>query len=95
MLCAVLQCGRRACLQDKKSDKNFGKACRSEVERFEQETAKDYRLNYRLYNACKGDIGATCKNACELKEGEICGGKVREVAAADSEIAFGMWAVYM
>ncbi|WIA10933.1 hypothetical protein OEZ85_011098 [Tetradesmus obliquus] len=64
------------CLQDKKSDKNFGKACRSEVERFEQETAKDYRLNYRLYNACKGDIGATCKNACELKEGEICGGKV-------------------
>jgi Golgi apparatus protein 1 len=63
-------------LQDKKSDKEFGKACRAEVERFEQETAKDYRLNYRLYNACKGDIGATCKNACELKEGEICGGKV-------------------
>jgi Golgi apparatus protein 1 len=66
-------------LQDRKSDKEFGKACRAEVERFEQESAKDYRLNYRLYNACKGDIGATCKQACELKEGEICGGKVRRV----------------
>lgn len=64
-------------LQLKKGDKNFGKACRVEVERYEQESAKDYRLNFRLYDACKADVGQICKDACKLQDGEICGGKVR------------------
>eukprot|EP00879_Flechtneria_rotunda_P008992 GHRR01009415.1.p1 GENE.GHRR01009415.1~~GHRR01009415.1.p1 ORF type:complete len:539 (+),score=221.10 GHRR01009415.1:802-2418(+) len=64
------------CLQGKKNHKDFGKACRVEVQRYEQESAKDYRLNYKLYKACKADVGQVCKNACKLQEGEMCGGKV-------------------
>lgn len=65
-----------ALLQLKKGDRNFGKACRAEVERYEQESAKDFRLNYRLYDACKADVGQICRDACQLQDGEICGGKV-------------------
>ncbi|KAF8068299.1 GLG1 [Scenedesmus sp. PABB004] len=64
------------CLQDAKDEAGFGKACASEVSRHAAESAKDYRLNYRLYTACKADVAASCKDACQLTEGEICGGKV-------------------
>lgn len=65
-------------LQSNKDHKHFGKACRAELERYEQESAKDYRLNFRLYTACKADVGQLCKDACKLQDGEICGGKVNE-----------------
>jgi hypothetical protein len=68
-------------LQDQKSHKDFSQGCRTEVQRYEQESARDYRLNYRLYKECKRDISKVCKDACQLKEGELCGGKVGAGAA--------------
>ncbi|MEW5311456.1 MAG: hypothetical protein WDW38_003170 [Sanguina aurantia] len=49
------------CLQDNKSKKDFGKECRESVKVYEGESASDYRLNYRLSQACKGDIAAQCR----------------------------------
>lgn len=69
-------------LQDQKSHKDFSKGCRMEVQRYEQESARDYRLNYRLYKECKRDISQVCQDACQLKEGELCGGKVGAGATA-------------
>lgn len=44
------------CLQDNKGDKAFGKPCLEEVQRYEMEISRDYRLNYRLRTACQKDI---------------------------------------
>lgn len=57
--------------------KGFSKGCRDEVLRYEQESARDYRLNHRLYTACNRDVGAICLDACDVQQGEVCGGKVR------------------
>lgn len=57
-------------------EKEFGDSCREEVQRYEQESARDYRLNHRLYRACKEDVGTLCKDACQVQAGEMCGGKV-------------------
>ena len=37
-------------------DKAFGKPCLEEVQRYEMEISRDYRLNYRLRTACQKDI---------------------------------------
>lgn len=57
--------------------KGFGKSCRDEVEFFEQQSARDYRLNHRLYKSCQQDVSAICPDASAVQEGELCGGKVR------------------
>ncbi len=64
-------------LQDNLKQKGFSKGCREEVMRYQQESARDYRLNHRLFKACEQDVGAICAEACGVKEGEVCGGKVR------------------
>jgi hypothetical protein len=47
------------------------------VERYEQLGARDYRLNFRLAQACKADAPALCGGACGgAAPGEVCGGKV-------------------
>ncbi len=46
------------------------------MQRYEQETAHDYRLNHRLYAVCKADVALRCSTACRLEEGELCNGKV-------------------
>lgn len=38
--------------------------------------AHDYRLNFRLENACKGDISKLCANVCSSQPGASCGGLV-------------------
>jgi hypothetical protein len=61
------------CLQENKGRKDFGKACREEVARYEQTISKDYRLNYRLYRwglrggsawARAGGLGECTFGAC-------------------------------
>lgn len=67
------------CLQDNKAKKNFGKACQKEVASYEQETAKDFRLNYRLSAVCRNDMKQLCAEACSIEQGElidVCGGRV-------------------
>lgn len=63
--------------QDNKGNKDFGKACLAEVQRYEQLSAKDFRLNHRLSKLCRNDVAALCKDVCKVKEGDVCGGKVR------------------
>ncbi|KAG1656262.1 hypothetical protein FOA52_011910 [Chlamydomonas sp. UWO 241] len=65
------------CLQDAKGEKDFGKACKAEVEEYEAEISKDYRLNYRLRTACEKDVAALCPTTCTSTDGQnVCGGKV-------------------
>jgi Golgi apparatus protein 1 len=56
--------------------KGFSKGCKQEVQRYQQESAQDYRLNHRLYKACKDDVSKVCADACDLDTGEVCGGRV-------------------
>ena len=64
------------CLQDNRKQKDFGQGCEVEISTYEAEINKDYRLNYRLKNACQGDVQALCSNVCQLNDGQVCGGKV-------------------
>lgn len=66
-------------LQDNMPQKDFSKPCKDEVQRYQQESVRDIRLNHRLFRACKEDVGAVCAEACDFKQGEVCGGKVREL----------------
>ena len=56
------------CLQDNKGGKDFGKACRDEVARYEQLASKDYRLNFRLKKVCFFCCVLLCVLCC------VCGG---------------------
>jgi hypothetical protein len=60
--------------QDKKTEKDFGKACRQEVKNYEVNAAKDYRLNFRLKKACEDDVELICKDTCSIHEGEVRAG---------------------
>jgi hypothetical protein len=48
-----------------------------ELARFEKNMGRDYRLNYRLENACSNDVLQLCSDTCEgLRSGHACGGRV-------------------
>jgi Golgi apparatus protein 1 len=65
------------CLQDTCSQPHAcGAQCLAEVKEFEAEASSDYRFNYRLAKACKEDVEALCKDACDLAQGQVCGGSV-------------------
>lgn len=64
------------CLQNKMADKGFGASCREEVQKYQANSANDFRLNHRLYKACDKIVSQLCKNVCVIEDGEICGGKV-------------------
>ncbi|GIL97843.1 hypothetical protein Vretimale_3387, partial [Volvox reticuliferus] len=64
------------CLQDNKSEKDFGKACNDEVSAYEAEISKDYRFNYRLHKACQKEVDKLCPGLCQTNDGSPCGGKV-------------------
>ncbi|KAG1660746.1 hypothetical protein FOA52_010620 [Chlamydomonas sp. UWO 241] len=77
------------CLQENKGEKDFGKACTSEVDSYEEEISKDYRLNYRLRTACEKDVSLLCPLTCgtgSFGDGtETCGGKVLRCLTDKSE----------
>eukprot|EP00798_Chlamydomonas_sp_ICE-L_P019976 gene19976-26687_t len=50
------------------ADKDFSKGCKKEVQHYEQNTATDYRLNYRLHSACKSDVQNLCPQACSYSD---------------------------
>ncbi|OAE35399.1 hypothetical protein AXG93_2587s1140 [Marchantia polymorpha subsp. ruderalis] len=74
------------CLQQKVDDPDMGEDCKKEVVLDEIESAKDYRLNYRIYNDCLEDVRTLCPistasdirltpslmNACGAELGEFC-----------------------
>ncbi|KAJ9518654.1 hypothetical protein QJQ45_018663 [Haematococcus lacustris] len=64
------------CLQQNKHQQGFSKACREEVQLYEQEATSDYRLNARLATACVKDISQLCPGQCQAQDGEVCGGRV-------------------
>lgn len=60
----MLCCAACRCLQHYKDQKEFGRACRREVQQYESSASQDYRLNFRLKKECKTDIDTLCKDAC-------------------------------
>jgi Golgi apparatus protein 1 len=50
------------CLWDNRKSSNFGRECRKKVSVAIEEQDHDYRLNYRLKNACKNDYAALCRD---------------------------------
>ncbi|KAF8068300.1 hypothetical protein HT031_001987 [Scenedesmus sp. PABB004] len=64
------------CLQENKGAKDFGRPCLKEVAAYEQGSAQDYRLNFRLRKACDKDISKLCKDVCSPKQDQVCGGTV-------------------
>lgn len=60
-----------SCLSEKKTFKDFGKACKKEVEEYEHEAAQDYRFNPRLKSSCEEDIRALCPRLCAENDGNV------------------------
>ncbi len=57
--------------------------CRAEVQRDQQLAARDYRLNFRLKEACMPDVAAHCKeleHTCSRDKG--CSGRVLQCLRA-------------
>jgi len=65
-----------SCLSEKKNEKDFGKACKKEVQEYEHEVSQDYRFNPRLKKSCDKDIKELCPGLCNENDGNVCGGKV-------------------
>ena len=64
------------CLQTHLDQPGMSSECRAEVERDQQQSATDYRLNYRLKEACMDDVKAHCRDlahTCSLEKGCRCG----------------------
>lgn len=57
--------------------------CRTEVERDEVRSSEDYRLNFKLAEACKADTKALCANKC--KDSQACGGQVLRCLTENSD----------
>ena len=64
------------CLEEKLDDTDMSKECKDEVTRNVNRMATDYRLNWRLTNACEGEITKLCPNSCSTTLGTTCGGLV-------------------
>lgn len=66
------------CLQDNLKADNFTQSCKAEVQRYEQTASTDYRLNYRLTQACGEVLKEMCINVCPDEENmdKACGGTV-------------------
>lgn len=64
------------CLQDHMDDTDMGSECKDEVTRFQIHSSEDYRLNYRLSQACEKDIDTLCSDECSFYLGQACGGRV-------------------
>jgi len=45
-------------------DESFTSDCREAVAKFEEMESSDYRLNFRLAEACKQEVPKLCPNAC-------------------------------
>jgi hypothetical protein len=61
------------CLQENKGKKDFGRPCLAEVLQYEQRASSDYRLNHRLRTACRDDVDALCKSACQRDTDQVGG----------------------
>lgn len=57
--------------------------CRTEVERDEVRSSQDYRLNFKLAEACKADTKALCAHKC--KDSQACGGQVLRCLTEQSD----------
>ncbi|KAK9865562.1 hypothetical protein WJX84_005695, partial [Apatococcus fuscideae] len=63
--------------EDHLTEPQFSTSCRTEVERQQQNSGTDYRLNFRLANACHSTIASKCSDACgAINLEQPCGGKV-------------------
>lgn len=62
------------CLQQHTSDTDMSTECKEFVEEDERRSSQDYRLNFKLREACKADADNLCGNLCEAHQ--ACGGQV-------------------
>ncbi|BFI14492.1 golgi apparatus protein 1 [Marchantia polymorpha subsp. ruderalis] len=73
------------CLQQKVDDPDMGEDCKKEVVLDEIESAKDYRLNYRIYNDCLEDVRTLCPISTVCGTSEPCGGIVMKCLQTNME----------
>ncbi|KAL2619820.1 hypothetical protein R1flu_000025 [Riccia fluitans] len=66
------------CLQQRIEDPEMREDCQKEVIADEVESAKDYRLNYRIYNDCFDYVQKLCPVSSVCKKSEPCKGIVLE-----------------
>eukprot|EP00879_Flechtneria_rotunda_P000602 GHRR01000712.1.p1 GENE.GHRR01000712.1~~GHRR01000712.1.p1 ORF type:complete len:883 (+),score=207.41 GHRR01000712.1:2504-5152(+) len=67
------------CLQKALEEEDMSPECKAEVMKDQNRMAQDYRLNWRLTNACDPDIKALCGgllSQCAAGTGQTCGGVV-------------------
>lgn len=84
--CAGIQHGHAnviRCLQDNTEEPDMSSECKTEVERDEVRSSQDYRLNFKLAEACKADTKALCANKC--KDSQACGGQVLRCLTEQSD----------
>ena len=70
-LCHSTPLAPLSCLSENKNEKDFGKACKKEVEEYEHEVSQDYRFNPRLKKSCDRDIKELCPGMCNENDGTV------------------------
>ena len=62
------------CLQNHTEASDMSTECKDEIDRDQARSSEDYRLNYKLAEACKRDTDTLCPNLCQ--QHQACGGQV-------------------
>lgn len=73
------------CLQTHLDSAAVGQKCRQEVQAQTARAATDYRLNYRLREACRHDVSVLCPDACKNATAQACGGRALQCLSIRSE----------
>ena len=64
------------CLQENLEQPDMSQECKDEVARSTRQQGRDYRLNWRLNDACGSDIARLCSHQCTAGGHVPCGGLV-------------------
>ena len=62
------------CLQNNTEAPDMSSECKAQIVGDEVRSSQDYRLNFKLAEACKTDTAELCANKCEASQ--ACGGQV-------------------
>ena len=64
----------RRCLQNNTEAADMSTECKEAIQGDQARSSQDYRLNFKLAEACKRDTDSLCPNMCQAHQ--ACGGQV-------------------
>lgn len=73
------------CLQSHLESAAMGQECHQQVQRQTARAGTDYRLNFRLKEACSNDLVRLCPDSCKSTVNQVCGGRALQCLSSHSD----------